>query len=136
MSGAIMQRIMGLVLATVAFSSLSGGPAVADVQSSIKVRIKDIRVDNLRSDQARRRGPPVDVTTLLTAARGAPAVVCVLATKPNGHWNWGGWNDAPATPLSAAKVAITSDDFKSEPMPASDLQQLYAGLSSDDGCVR
>jgi HEAT repeat protein len=136
MNGVRMQRILGLVIATLAFSSLAGGPAVADVQGSMKVRIRNVHVGNVRLDQGRRRGLPIDVTALLTAAKGAPPMVCVLAANSIGNWGWGGWNDAPATPLSAAKAGMNSGDFESDPMPAADLQQLYAGLASDDGCVR
>ncbi|HEY4733366.1 MAG TPA: HEAT repeat domain-containing protein [Gemmatimonadaceae bacterium] len=131
-----MQRILGLAIATLALSSLSSGPAAADAQGSMKVRIKNIRVDNFRSDQGRHRGLPIDVTALLTAAKGAPAMVCALAANAIGNSGWGGWNDAPSTPLSAAKATMNDGDFESNPMPASDLQQLYTGLASEDRCVR
>jgi len=130
-----MQRAFGLVIATFAFSSLSGGPAVANVQGQIKIRIPHIRVDNVQFDQGRRR-IPVDVTTLLTAARGAPAVVCVLAANSIRNWGWGDWSDAPSTPLSAAKASVSNGDFDADPLSQGDLQQLYTGLASDDGCVR
>ncbi|MFL5510267.1 MAG: hypothetical protein ACJ79J_11825, partial [Gemmatimonadaceae bacterium] len=62
MNGVIVQRILGLAIATLAFSSLSGGPAAADAQGSMKVRIKNIGVDHFRSDEGRHRGLPIDVT--------------------------------------------------------------------------
>jgi HEAT repeat protein len=130
-----MQRALGLAIATFAFSSLSGGPAVADVQGPIKIRIKNLRIDNPRSEQGRRR-IPVDVTALLTAAKGAPPVVCVLAANSIRNWGWGEWSDAPSTPLSSAKAVLNSGDFESDPLSTADLQQLFSGLASEDGCVR
>jgi HEAT repeat protein len=127
MDGVIMQRIMGLAMATLAFSSLSGGPAVAKVHASSATG---------EFDQGKGRALPIDVSALLTAAKGAPPMVCALAANSIGNWGWGGWSDAPATPLAAARAAMNGGDFRSEPMSATDLQQLYAGLSSDDQCVR
>jgi hypothetical protein len=39
-----------------------------------------------------------DVHELIAAARGAPAALCALAANAVGNY-WGGWSDAPATPL-------------------------------------
>ena len=125
MNGAIMQRIIGLAVASFAFSSLSGVPAVQNARGfNINIEI----------DQARRR-VPVDVTALLTAAKGAPPAICSLAASAVRNWGWGDWNDAPATPLASVKPASSNDDFES-PMGADDIQRLMAGLSSDDACVR
>jgi HEAT repeat protein len=122
-----MQRLLGLALATLAFSSLSGGPAVADDYGSHA---------NTGLDQGRRRGVPIDVTALLTAAKGAPPMVCSLAASAIRNWNWGDWNDAPSTPLSFAKATSSNSDFDSEPFPHADIQQLLTGLAAEDPCVR
>src|SRR5207237_2557986 len=87
-------------------------------------------------DQGRHRGVPIDVGALLTAAKGAPPMVCSLAANAIRNWGWGEWNDAPATPLSFAKATTSNDDFDSRPLPAADIQLLLAGLSADDACVR
>jgi len=120
-----MQRILGLAIATFAFSSISGGPAVPHVGASIA---------DHGFDQGRQRGIPVDVAALLTAAKGAPPMICSLAANSIRNWGWGEW-DAPATPLSFAR-ATTPDDFESAPLSASDIQQLLAGLAAEDPCVR
>src|SRR5256885_8049195 len=126
MNGVIMQRILGLAIASLAFSSLSGGPAVATVNRSSA---------ESGFDQGRQRAP-IDVGALLIAAKGAPPMICSLAANSIRNWGWGDWNDAPATPLASAKAATTNDDFDSEPLSAADIQQLLGGLAADDACVR
>src|ERR1700674_5288482 len=128
MNGVIMQRVIGLVVVTFAFSSLSGVPAVAHTAGSTT------SITGL--DQGRHRGVPVDVTALLTAAKGAPQMICSLAAKAVQGWGWGGWNDAPSTPLAAVTASSNNDDFESDALPAADVQRIMAGLSSDDACVR
>jgi HEAT repeat protein len=139
MNGVIMQRIIGLAVATFAFSTLSGVPAVAnsattgDANAFAQVRTQHIvRV----FDQGRHRGLPIDVAALLTAARGAPPAICLLASQAVRGWGWGGGSDAPSTPLSPPVVSTSSDDYESDAMPPADIQRLLAGLSSDDACVR
>jgi HEAT repeat protein len=128
MNGVTMQRVIGLVVASFAFSSLSGVPAVAHTAGST------ISLSGL--DQGRHRGAPVDVAALLTAAKGAPPMICSLAAKAVQGWGWGGWNDAPSTPLAAVASSSSNDEFESDALPAADVQRLMAGLSSDDACVR
>src|SRR5205085_5849183 len=125
--GAIMQRVLGLTIATLAFSSLSGGPAIADISAG---------KGGQSFDQARHRGVPIDVTALLTAAKGAPPMICSMAANSIRNWGWGDWNDAPATPLAFAKVVPSNNEFDSESLPPADIQQLLAGLASDDACFR
>jgi hypothetical protein len=66
-----MQRVLGLAIATFAFSSLSGAPAVATV-----------RVSEMKSgfDQGRQR-VPIDIAALLTAAKGAPPMMPACASS-------------------------------------------------------
>src|SRR5712671_2015933 len=126
MNGVIMQRVIGFAVATIAFSSLSGTPAIAHGGSGS---------DGWEFDQ-RGSGAPVDVVALLTAARGAPPMICALASRAVTGYGWGGWSDAPSTPLSSI-VPTTRDEFDSrQPFPTADVQALLAGLSSDDACVR
>ncbi|HKV76183.1 MAG TPA: hypothetical protein VJN95_16815, partial [Gemmatimonadales bacterium] len=42
-----------------------------------------------------------DIRTLIEAAHGAPAPLCALAARAVGN-GWGGWGDAPVTPLGKA----------------------------------
>src|SRR5256714_3981570 len=132
MNGAMMQRILGLAIATFAFSSLSAVPA-----RSGSAAFGDRQAWNAHGqfDQARHGGGPIDVAALLTAAKGAPPLICSLAANSIGNWGWGGWSDAPATPLASANPA-TDGDFESRPLSAADIQQLLAGLAADDACVR
>src|SRR5436309_16111499 len=87
-------------------------------------------------DQGRQRGKPIDVAAWLTAARGAPPMICSLAARAVGGWGWGGGSDAPYTPLAAVDSASMDYDFDSGPLSAADIQRLLAGLASDDACVR
>ncbi|HXI99113.1 MAG TPA: HEAT repeat domain-containing protein, partial [Gemmatimonadaceae bacterium] len=137
MNGAIMQRIIGLAVATFAFSTLNGVPAVANSATTGDANaFAQVRVNVRVFDQGRHRGAPIDVAALLTAARGAPPAICLLASQAVRGWGWGGGSDAPSTPLSSASVPTGSDDYESDAMPAADIQRLLAGLSSDDACVR
>jgi HEAT repeat protein len=129
MNGATMQRIIGLAIASFAFSSLSGVPTVAITPGSEGGRMISV-------DQGRQRGRPIDVAALLTAARGAPPMICSLAARAVGGWGWGGGIDAPYSPLAAAAASSMDDSFDSGPLPAADVQRLLGGLASDDACVR
>src|SRR5438552_5385456 len=129
MNGAIMQRVIGLAIATFAFSSLSGVPTVASTAGVQRGRM-------INFDQGRHRGAPIDVSALRTAARRAPPMICTLAARAVGGCEWGGGTDAPYTPLAAVTSSSMNDDFDSGPLPAADIQRLLAGLASDDACVR
>ena len=104
MNGVTMQRVIGLVVASFAFSSLSGVPAVAHMAGST------ISLSGL--DQGRHRGAPVDVAALLTAAKGAPPMICSLAAKAVQGWGWGGWNDADgASSANGPTKTVTNNTF-------------------------
>src|SRR5512132_2331457 len=62
MNGVIMQRAIAYAIAAIAFSSLSGSPAVARGAGG---------TDGRDLDQGEDRSAPIDVAALLTAARGA-----------------------------------------------------------------
>src|ERR1700737_606957 len=123
MNGVIMQRVLGLAIATFAFSSLSSVPDVAEARGP---------VGDVSSDQ---RGPSIDVAALLTAARGPPPIICSLASRAIRGYGWGDRSDAPSTPLGSF-VSSTSYEFEREQLPIEDVQRLLTGLSSDDPCVR
>src|SRR5438067_12020400 len=127
MNGVIMQRVIGLAIATFAFSSLSGTPAVAHSPAFS---------EHEGLEQGRQRGVAIDVAALLTAAKGAPPMICSLAADAVGNGGWGGWGDAPSTPLASVRPLREDRDIDSENLPPADVQQLLAGLSSDDACVR
>lgn len=76
----------------------------------------------------------IDVATLLTAARGAPPVICSMASQALYNGNFGGRGDAPVTPLDP--VSIRRKDGRRLGLSDSEVQQLLQSLSSDDACVR
>src|SRR3954469_11054819 len=131
MNGVIMQRVLGFVIATFALSSLSGTPAVANTS--------DVRGGT--STSSTQGTSHIDVTALLTAARGAPPVMCSLASRALRGYGWGNnASDAPSTPLRyAGAPSVEKDDDDNDgrdALPAADIQQLFAALGSDDACVR
>src|SRR5258706_2418450 len=142
MNGAIMQRIIGLAIATLAFSTLNGVPAVAnsatigDANAFAQGRGVHVNVRVRAFDQGRHGGTPIDVAALLTAARGAPPAICPLASQAVRGLSWGGGSHASSTPLSARLAPTTNDHYESEAMPAADIQRLLAGLLSHDTLVR
>lgn len=78
---------------------------------------------------------PVNVATLLGAARGAPPIICALAAQTvlNDGWREGG--EAPVTPLPA--VDLSEDHHgRWRQLATADEDQLLTGLGSDDACVR
>src|SRR5689334_1144827 len=123
MNGVIMQRLIGLALATFAFSSLTNVRATAIAKESSE-----------SFDQGTQRAS-IDVAALLTAARGAPPMICSLAAGSVGN-GWGGWADAPYTPLAASSSPLTYSGRDGRAFSTEDVQRLFAGLSSDDACVR
>src|SRR3954465_8020341 len=131
MNGVIMQRVLGFVIATFALSSLSGTPAVANTS--------DVRGS---TDASSTQGTShIDVAALLPPARGAPPVICSLASRALRGYGWGNGSDAPSTPLRYAFApSVDNDDDDDndgrDALPAADMQQLFAALGSDDACVR
>ena len=114
------------------------------------------------STGATRRAPPRDVSTILTAARGAPSVLCALAARAvDAGEGWGasvGWSDdAPAPPLSpsligtsvpgavpgagggiewTANAELGAHQSARVPLSPADGARLLDGLASNDPCVR
>jgi len=78
---------------------------------------------------------PPDIGALLTAARGAPPLICAMASHNLPGYNWGSWNDAPVTPLSSDAVR-TFRDNDTRRLPDTDVALLMDGLGSSDACVR
>src|SRR5258707_12598096 len=62
-------------------------------------------------------GMSLDVAALLTAAHGAPPLICSLAASSIRGWGWGG-RDTPAAPLPAGGTPGAARDVQSRPLPA------------------
>ena len=77
--------------------------------------------------------PSQDVRELLAAARGAPPVLCALAAGAVGN-QWGGWSDAPVTPLGRPDSRGSRPRGR-EATPA-DARFLLESLATGDPCVR
>ena len=121
-NGVIMQRILGVLTATM-LACMSGAEAAAGT-----------------TDVARANAAPVDVGALLTAATGAPKMICALAAQSVRNGGWNDRTDAPYTPLGdAPSVRDRDDEYRGRngaQFSTADNERLLAGLASADACVR
>src|SRR5438477_8129357 len=77
-----------------------------------------------------------DLRDLLTSARGAPPLLCALAASTIwGIGRFGGWEDAPATPVGSG-VRAQIKELQEMKLSAADLRMLMDSLSTADPCVR
>ena len=118
-NGVMMLRMIGVMSAAVLFSTDGG-----EVRAAAKTH-----------ERAAEQAPPLDVAALLTAARGAPPLICAFAAQSVRGYGWGNWTDAPATPL-AAVVTVPDRDVGNVPFPPADVDRLFEGVASADPCVR
>src|SRR5687767_4267746 len=127
MNGVVMHRIMGFAIAAMLVSS-----------SGVKSAAATTGFNGDMTFGFTQGSPSLDVTALLTSARGAPPMICALAAQSVRRWGWGGdWNDAPATPLRAIVSAVNDQlSLNAGKLPAEDIERLMSGLASDDACVR
>jgi HEAT repeat protein len=118
-NGAIMQRILGVLTATM-LACMSGAEAAAG-----------------STDGVNGAAAPIDVGALLTAANGAPPMICALAAQSIRNGGWNDRSDAPYTPLGEAP-SLRDDDYRGRytQFSAADNERLLAGLASADACVR
>ncbi|MDB4893405.1 MAG: domain containing protein [Gemmatimonadetes bacterium] len=114
--GVMMQRVLGVVAAAM-LVSMNGAIAAGSREGSS---------ENVA---------PVDITALLTAAHGAPPLICALASQAVRGYGWGDWNDAPASPLSGV-APVRSRDINESRLSTEDMDKLLTALASDDACVR
>jgi HEAT repeat protein len=118
-NGVMMLRVIGVISAAALFSADGG-----EVRAAAKVH-----------ERVAEQAPPLDVAALLTAARGAPPLICAFAAQSVRGYGWGNWNDAPSTPL-AAVVAVPDRDVGNATFPPADIDRLFEGVASVDPCVR
>ena len=112
-----MHRLLGVVAAAMVASMNGAGAA------------------SYSHDYDAARAAPIDVAALLTAAHGAPPMICALAAQAVRGYGWGDWNDAPSTPLSAV-ASFRGRDMSESKLATADIDRLLAALASDDACVR
>src|SRR6202035_4813676 len=115
-NGVMMLRVIGVVSAAALFTAHGGGAGVATGAHEHAAR-----------EHATEQSAPLDIAALLTAARGAPPLICAFAAQSVRGNGWGNWNDAAATPL-AAVVTIPDREVGNVPLPAADVDRLLEGL--------
>jgi HEAT repeat protein len=130
MKGATMQKIFGVVVAAVLLSTNNSGTSVA--MSDAAGGVDEMFDASLQVSSDRE---PIDVASLLSAARGATPVICSLAAQSVRGWGWGNWSDAPVTPLGKT-VVVRESDSRDRALSSADIQLLLQSLESDDACVR
>src|SRR3954447_25200187 len=123
-TGVIMLRVLGM-LSTVALVATSHSERAATAPYGLP--------DDAATVVA---APAIDVTALLTAARGAPPIICGLAAQSLGNGNWGWGSDIPAPPLGTAGRQDSGDRRRMEDLSDADVTRALDALSSDDACVR
>src|SRR5688500_11070745 len=76
-----------------------------------------------------------DVAALLGAARGVSPIICAFAAQSVWGGGWGGWYDAPSSPI-ASDLTSRIRDFEREKFGAAEVRLLMDSLASADACVR
>jgi HEAT repeat protein len=117
-----MYRVAGVIVAAVMLTTSNGPLTITS------------RLTGAQNTSIGERAE-IDVAALLASARGAPPIICSLASQSLRNFGWGDWSDAPATPLSNASLG-RNYDFGPEQLAAADVERLLEGLANDDPCVR
>ena len=76
-----------------------------------------------------------DVAALLGAARGVSPIICAFAAQAVWGGGWGGWYDAPSSPI-ASDLTSRMRDVEREKFGPSEVRLLMDSLASGDACVR
>ena len=71
------------------------------------------------------------ITELIGSARGAPPMLCALASR--AVRGFGNWHEAPVSPIKVSKEKLLTDRPE---LTREDTDFLVQSLSSDDACVR
>ena len=139
-----MQRFYSFALAAAVISLTGSGPAFTTDDAMIVergTRAFDGVIEHPESFV--RPADGFDVGALLTAAHGAPPIICALAAQAVRNNGWGGWSDAPSTPLprtilpdARSRRRSHDEDGEDKALSTADVQRLFEGLASDDACVR
>src|SRR5829696_4306558 len=79
--------------------------------------------------------PAQDIAAVLGAARGVSPIICAFAAQAVWGGGWGGWYDAPSSPV-ASEMTARIRDLEREKFGATEVRLLLDSLSSSDPCVR
>jgi HEAT repeat protein len=118
-----MPKIFAVIVAASLMSS-DGSPDKPLIASSAF----DNRPASMDSETA---AASADIPALISAARGAPTLICALASQ--AVRGFGDWSDAPVTPLAVKREVATIDTRN---ITSNDTDLLLRSLDSDDPCVR
>ena len=121
-----MQRVAGVIVAAVLLSTNPG--------RQLAVRSAEIFGSSSGSTEQSDDRMPLDVAALISQARGAPPMICALASQAIRNLGWNDWSDAPSTPLTA--VMPERRDTGRDELSTAEINQLLEALSTNDACVR
>ena len=74
-------------------------------------------------------------SAVASAARGVSPLICAFAAQAVWGGGWGGWYDAPASPV-ASEMSARIRELDREKFDATEVRLLMDSLSSSDACVR
>jgi len=100
MNGANMLRVFGVLTTAALMANAGHAPSAPTVRAASPAS-----------------AAAIDVTALLAAARGAPPLICGLASQSIGNGNWGWRSDIPASPLGPSVRALDNDRGRIENLP-------------------
>src|SRR5687768_999181 len=96
--GATMPKIFAVIVAASLLSS---------DQNPDKALIASSAFDNRPTSLGSATPPSMDIPALMAAARGAPTLICAIASQ--SVRGFGDWTDAPVTPLAIRRNVGTLD---------------------------
>ena len=137
-----MHRSIGIIFAGVflAFTSkVPGTPAEVHTTTGSQSFVRAASSGSTSSAQVNPNaaGPAAaqDVAAVLAAARGVSPLICAFAAQAVWGGGWGGWYDAPSSPV-ASEMTTRIRDLEREKFGAADVRLLLDSLASGDPCVR
>ncbi len=109
--------LVGVVVATtLSFRGAEAAPA-------------HVMLERTSAERTSAERAAVDVDALLTGARGAPAMICQLASRAVRSMGWGNGGEPPVT-----RLAVMVPE-RIEPLAATAMNRLLQALGDADACV-
>ena len=136
-----MHRTSGIALAGVFIAFAPEAPraplAGASAETAAITRAEEVAWAGSQVSTPERAGSAAaqDVASVLAAARGVSPIMCSLAAQAVWGGGWGGWYDAPASPV-ASEMSARIRDLDRQKFAPSEVRVLLDSLASSDGCVR
>src|SRR5690348_10546932 len=131
-----MLRATGIIFAGVFIALASGRartPSAYSALSAAAATVTSLRAQITPAPSSAAAAQ--DVAAVLGAARGVSPLICAFAAQAVWGGGWGGWYDAPSSPV-ASEMTARIRDLEREKFGAADVRLLMDSLASGDPCVR